>query len=97
MSEALAVSDLAFPLIYQPAERNDVELRALPVSRDQSGQAGAFLSRQDSIMFKIRIADLEQPRREERFIVDDVTYAVAADASTDELGQFWIVGGYRLP
>lgn len=96
MAEALVASDLAYSIIYQPADRNDVELRALPVSRDQEGQAGSFRSRQDSVVLKIRVADLEEPRREDRFQVDDLTYSVSADPQTDELGEFWVIGGYRL-
>src|SRR5687767_10639935 len=96
MSEALLVSDLAYPIVYQPANRNDLELRALPVSRDQQGTAGGFRSRQDAVMLKVRVTDLEEPRNQDRFLIDGVAYAVSSDPMTDELGEFWIIGGYKL-
>lgn len=46
---------------------------------------------------KVRVGELEDaPRREDRFLVDDVLYGVSADAALDELGEFYVFGGYRL-
>lgn len=94
MAEALLSSDLAVTVIYSPQGRNDLALPALVGSRDVEGSLGEVRARQDIMIIEVRVADLEDPGRDDRFELDGVSYVVASKPGTDD-GIWWRIAGYR--
>ena len=83
-------------IIYQPRNAPDIEIPALVASRDMEGVAGRVRALHDSIVLQVRLSDLDEAVRGDRFIHRGVTYELSSDASQDEHGLWWILAGYRV-
>ncbi len=96
MADHLATTDLAEPVIYQPQDRNDVEVRALVGRPENEGDLGRVRVQQSTVRIEVRVTALDRPLRRDRFELRGVIYAVAGDGQIDESGAWWLITGNKV-